>query len=82
MAACADGYTVPSPLTKANTGTPDRSSGLPARSTMTSRSTRDGWSWAQVMAMAAPLDWPMTANDAAPTASAMPSTSRAWLRQP
>ena len=43
---------------------------------------RDGSSCAQVMAMAAPLDWPMTANDEAPTASATPSTSRAWLRQP
>ena len=82
MAACADGYTVPSRLTEATTGTPARSSGLPARSTSTSRSMRDGASCAQVMAMAAPLDWPMTANDGAPTASAMPSTSRAWLRQP
>ena len=43
---------------------------------------REGSSCAQVMAMAAPLDWPMIANDGAPTASAMPSTSRAWLRQP
>ena len=82
MAACADGYTVPSRLTEATTGTAARSSGLPARSTRTSRSTRDGSSCAQVMAMAAPLDWPMIANDGAPTASAMPSTSRAWLRQP
>ena len=82
MAACADGYTAPSRLTDAATGTAARSSGLPARSTSTSRSTRDGSSCAQVMAMAAPLDWPMTANDGAPTASAMASTSRAWWRQP
>ena len=30
----------------------------------------------------APLDWPMIANDGAPTASAMPSPSRAWWRRP
>jgi hypothetical protein len=59
MAACADGYTMPSRLTEATTGTAARSSGLPARSTSTSRSTRDGSSCAQVMATAAPLDWPM-----------------------
>jgi hypothetical protein len=82
MAACADGYTVPSRLTEASTGAAARWSGLPARSTRTSRPTRDGSSCAQVMAMAAPLDWPMTANDGAPTASAMPRTSRAWLRHP
>ena len=75
MAACTDGYTVPSPLTEANTGPSARSSGLPARSTRTSRPTRDGASWAQVMAMAAPLDWPMIANDGAPTASAMPTVA-------
>ena len=54
MAACADGYTAPSRRTEATTGTAARSSGLPARSTRTSRSTRDGSSCAQVMAMAAP----------------------------
>src|SRR5215472_8565715 len=78
----ADGYTVPSRPADATTGTSARSSGLPARSTRTIRSMRDGSSCAQVMAMAAALDWPMTANDGAPTASAMASTSPAWLRQP
>ena len=82
MAACADGYTVPSRLTEATTGPSARWSGLPARSTRTSCLIRDGASCAQVMAMAAPLDWPMTANDGAPAASATASTSCAWLRQP
>jgi hypothetical protein len=63
MAACAAGYTVPSRLTEAATATAARSSGLPARSTRTSRPMRDGSSCAQVMAMAAPLDCPMTATD-------------------
>ena len=40
---------------------------------------RDGSSCAQVMAIAAPLDSPIIANDGARTASAIPSTSRAWF---
>jgi hypothetical protein len=41
MAACADGYTVPSRLTEATTGTAARWSGLRARSTSTSGRGRD-----------------------------------------
>src|SRR5271167_318838 len=52
MAACADGYTVPSRLTEATTGTPARWSGLPARSTSTSRPTRDAEHVARVAAPA------------------------------
>ena len=69
---------MPSRLTEATTGTAARWSGLPARSTRTSRSTREGSSCAQVMAMAAPLDWPMIAHDGAPTAAAMPSRRVRW----
>jgi len=46
MAACADGYTVPSRLTEATTGPSARRSGLPVKSTRTSRPIRDGASCA------------------------------------